>query len=138
MRRLWPSPCKKREEKVTVSNIIDSSVWLAYFIDGKFMEIIEADGLHGLCVLSLFEIKKRLKSKVPESELDEKMGFIRQKSNIFVIDEGIADMAADIFHEKGIPAMDSIIYATARKNNAGLITMDNDFRGLDGVVVLKP
>jgi len=90
-----------------------------------------------LSALSLFEIKKKfLKDKIPKNEVEHNIKFIKQKSIILPVTEEIAEKSAEISFEKNVPSADSIIYVTARENNAALITADNDFRGLEGVDVL--
>jgi len=118
------------------SKLIDSSIWVAYFTKNKYVEIIEEETLF-LSALSLFEIKKKfLKDKIPKNEVEHNIKFIKQKSIILPVTEEIAEKSAEISFEKNVPSADSIIYVTARENNAALITADNDFRGLEGVAVL--
>jgi len=118
------------------SKLIDSSIWVAYFTKNKYVEIIEEETLF-LSALSLFEIKKKfLKDKIPKNEVEHNIKFIKQKSIILPVTEEIAEKSAEISFEKNVPSADSIIYVTARENNAALITADNDFRGLEGVDVL--
>ena len=118
------------------SKLIDSSILVAYFTKNKYVEIIEEETLF-LSALSLFEIKKKfLKDKIPKNEVEHNIKFIKQKSIILPVTEEIAEKSAEISFEKNVPSADSIIYVTARENNAALITADNDFRGLEGVAVL--
>jgi predicted nucleic acid-binding protein len=65
------------------------------------------------------------------------MSFIKNKNIIVNIDEKIAEKAADISSEKNLPAIDSLIYATSLMNKLKLISLDNDFRGLDNVEILE-
>jgi PIN domain nuclease of toxin-antitoxin system len=48
------------EEIQKDSKLLDSSVWLGYFLYGEFSEIIEKDDFLYLSVLSLFEVQKKL------------------------------------------------------------------------------
>jgi len=128
---------KKRGAKVTDSKLLDSSVWISYFFEGKWAEEIEAEKPNFLSVLSLFEIKTRLiKKKVKAEEIKEKINFIKGKSIILDVTLNIAEKAAEISSEKSIPAIDSLIYASSFLNKHKLITLDNDFRGLDNVIIL--
>lgn len=123
---------------MTGSNLLDSSVWISYFFDGLRRENIENDDLLLLSALSLFEIKSKLiRKKVSADIIEKNIKFIKKRSMIISLDDNIAEKAAEISVEKGIPAADSLIYATSLLNNSTLLTLDNDFRGLNGVIVLK-
>jgi len=89
-------------------------------------------------VLSLFEIKlKLLKDKRDTLMIQKSLGFIKKKSLILPVNEEISRDAVDFSLKHKLPAMDSLIYASALKNGAVLITLDNDFRGLKNVNVLE-
>lgn len=123
---------------MTVSKILDTSVWISYLFEGKCKHEIEGNEQLFLSVLSLFEIKaKLLKRKVEYREVKDKINFVKKKSIILSVDEKTAEMAAELSAEKNLPAMDSMIYASAMKNNLELITLDNDFKGLEKARVLS-
>jgi len=123
--------------KVTDTKCLDSSAWLSYYfaesIEAK--EIIESSDTIIISTVSLFEIKKRLMKlkKDYESFLD----FVKKRGSILVPGTIIAEKAAEISIEKGLAAVDSLIYATAEFSKAELITGDNDFRGLDNVKIIS-
>ena len=122
---------------MTDSKLLDSSVWLGYFFDNKYKNVVETDAQIYISILSLFEIKKRLLiRKIKREEIDEKIAFIKKKSLIINISNKVVEKAADISVEKEIPSIDSIIYASAKLNNLIFLTLDNDFRGLEDVEVL--
>ena len=52
------------------------------------------------------------------------------------LDESLALEAADVALVHGLAMADAIVYATAMRQNATLVTSDADFRGLPGAVVL--
>jgi len=120
------------------SKILDSSIWVAYLFEGLFKELIENDDKLFLSALSLFEIKRKLfRMKVKKGDLDDKINFVK-KRNIFIpIDGKIAENASELSVEKNLPAIDSLIYATALLNELKLISLDNDFRGLPNAEVLE-
>ena len=123
---------------MTESRLIDSSVWLAYLFNGSFADILESDEILLISVLSLFEIKRKLaKNKIDEPKIRKSLDYIRKRSLVISVDTEISEKAADISIEKNLPAIDSLIYATALINDAKLITMDNDFKGLRGVEILR-
>jgi len=122
---------------VTDSKLVDSSVWIAYLVNRSFKEVFESDEPIFLSVLSLFEIKKILEKQGVDSEKIAKgVAFIKKRSFLVNVDANLSEFAADISIQHKLPALDALIYASALKNNAVLITLDNDFRGLKNVVVL--
>ena len=119
------------------SKLIDSSIWIDYFINGSHKKIIDSNEILMLSALSLFEIKKKLaKMKVSSKTIAKSVGFIKKRSIIIPLNAEIAEKAVDISIEKNLPAIDSLIYITSIKNNATLFTLDNDFKGLKNVVLL--
>lgn len=124
---------------MTDSKLLDSNIWIDYFIKGSFKEIIESEEQLFISPLSLFEIKlKFLNNKeIKKEQVEEKILFVKKKSDILDINLSISELAAEISHEKNLPAIDSLIYASAKENKLTLLTMDNDFRGLDNVKILS-
>jgi predicted nucleic acid-binding protein len=59
------------------------------------------------------------------------------RAEIVAVDESIALEAADVSLEFGLAMADSIVYATARRREATLVTGDSDFEGLPGAVVIR-
>ena len=124
--------------KVTDFKLIDSSVWIAYFLTGSFKELLEEDEMFFLSVLSLFEIKGILiKKSVPLEKVATSLGFIKKRSLFIDVNAEISEMAAEVSIKHKIPTIDAMIYASALKNNATLITLDNDFRNLENVNIVK-
>lgn len=128
-----------KEEKVTDFKIVDSSIWIAYAIDGECKNIIDSHDSFSISVLSLFELKKRLlKDGLPDIEVANVLSLVKKRvSFILDVSESLAELAAEISVKHNLPAIDSIIYATALGNNAELLTLDNDFRGLSNAVVFE-
>ena len=123
---------------MTDFELLDSSVWLDYFHNQGYKEIIESDKIILTSSLSLFEIKKKLigdKEKI--EKIKKSLDFIKIRSIIKDLNSDIAEKAAEISSEKKLPSADSIIYTTALLNNAILITFDNDFRNLNNARVLE-
>ena len=121
---------------MTEYSLIDSSLWIDYLVNGNFKDIIEKEEKLLLATISLIEIKKKLsKLKIPNKEITNKIDYIKRQSIIINLDEKIAEKASKLVIEKNLPIADSIIYASAIINNAVLLTLDNDFRGLDNVKI---
>ena len=122
---------------MTGSKLIDSSVWLSYLLNGEFQNHIENEDILLLSVLSIFEIKKKLsKNNFPLSKISTSLDFIKKRSVLIPITLDIAEKAVEISLTHNLPAADSLIYSTSLLNDSVLYTMDNDFRGLNGVLVL--
>ena len=122
---------------MTGYNLIDSSVWISYLVNGDHKDLIETQEKLLLATISIIEIRKKFnKLKISNKEISKKIDYIKKQSILISLDENIADKASEIVIEKKIPVADSIIYASALSNNAILITLDNDFRNLKNVKVL--
>jgi len=123
---------------LTSSELFDSTIWLDYLIKGSFKDKIEQEEIFALSSLSLFEIKRKLlrNKELKKKEIDEKISFIKSKSNIISVDEIIAEMASEIAEKNNLGAADALIYTTTILNNSTLLTLDNDFRGLEKVRVM--
>lgn len=124
---------------MTDSELFDSTIWLDYLIKGSFKEKIEQEEIFSLSSFSLFEIKRRLlKIKdLSKKDIEEKISYIKSKSIVINVDDKIAEKSAEIAEEKQLGAADALIYTTAILNNAILLTLDNDFRGLSNVRILN-
>ena len=121
---------------MTGSKLIDSSVWLSYFLKGDLKEVIEKDEVLLLSSISLFEIRKKLsKINIPKEDISKSIEFVKKRSLIIPLTAEIAEKAVDFSIENKLPMVDSLIYATAIINQAKLITLDNDFRGLKDIVM---
>ena len=59
------------------------------------------------------------------------------RARIVPVDEPLALEAADISLRCGLAMADSIVYATAQRHGATLVTGDADFDGLPGTVVIR-
>lgn len=121
---------------MTGYNLIDSSIWIDYLVNGNFKELIEKEDKLMLATISIIEIKKKLfKLKIPKKEIIDKVNYIKKQSILIDLNEKIAERASEIVIEKNLPVADSIVYSSALLNDATLLTLDNDFRGLDKVKV---
>lgn len=121
---------------MTGYNLIDSSIWIDYLVNGNFKELIEKEDKLMLATISIIEIKKKLfKLKIPKKEIIDKVNYIKKQSILIDLNEKIAERASEIVIEKNLPVADSIVYSSALLNDAILLTLDNDFRGLDKVKV---
>ena len=123
---------------MTDFKFLDSSILVAYLTKGLFAEIIESENPFVISSLSIFEVKRKfLRDGISLNEAEKAISLIKERAaHIFVADETTAQKAAELSFTKKLPALDSLIYASALINNSELLTTDNDFRGLDKVKVL--
>lgn len=66
----------------------------------------------------------------------EAVSALRQ-ATIVPIDESLALEAADVSLQFGLAMADALVYATAQRHNATLVTGDADFRGLPRTIVIR-
>lgn len=126
-----------KEENPTDSKFIDSSIWLAYILEGKHKDILESSELLLISVLSLFEIQKKLlKINASQELINSFISFIKKKSIIINVDEKVIERTMIIYQENNLPTIDAIIYASSLENESILLTSDNDFRGLKNIEII--
>ena len=127
--------------KVTETDffLIDTSAWLEYLLNPfcEAKDYIDSDNnVLITSVISLHEARKRLiKLKKTEQEIDEAMEFIKENSLILPVNQHIAEKSVFDCIDYGLHTIDSIIYRTAQESEARLITYDNDFDGLNDVLL---
>jgi predicted nucleic acid-binding protein len=86
--------------------------------------------------IELYEVYKVVRRDLSEERAVEAVSAL-QRATIAPVDESLALEAADVSLEFGLAMADSIIYATARRHRATLVTGDADFAGLPGAVVVR-
>lgn len=117
-------------------NIVDSSGWLEFFIDGanaeNFAEPLADREQLIVPTIIIFEVFKVILRERGENSALQAAALLRQ-GIVVELTEDIALSAARLSLNHKIPMADSIILATARANDATLWTQDDDFKGLDKV-----
>ena len=117
-------------------NIVDSSGWLEYFVDGPnaehFLAPIRDVGSLIVPVVTVYEVfKVALRER---GENDALQAFTAmQKGTIVDLTPSLAIAAAHISLQHGLPLADSMILATAQAFGATIWTQDADFKDLPGV-----
>jgi predicted nucleic acid-binding protein len=119
--------------------VLDSSGWLEFFGDGPFADEYASrlkQPQHVLTpTLAIYEVYKWIKRERTEEEALAAVATM-QKTRIAPLTEEIALVAADLSLANRLAMADAIVLATARANDAELITSDSDFAGMAGVTVL--
>ncbi|MDA3936290.1 MAG: type II toxin-antitoxin system VapC family toxin [Actinomycetota bacterium] len=117
-------------------NVVDSSAWLEYFGDGpnssEFAEAIEQPDALVVPALALFEVFKRTHQIADETTALDAIAIMMQ-GRIVDFTPSLAIEAARTSLETGLAMADSIIFATARAEDAVLWTQDSHFDGLEKV-----
>lgn len=117
-------------------NLVDTSGWLEYLADTKnaknFAEAIENTDELIVSSINIYETYKKVLKERDEDAAIQIIGLMKQ-SKVFDVTSTIAVKAAKLSSEKDIPMADSIIYITAKENDAIVWTQDADLKGLEGV-----
>ena len=117
-------------------NLVDSSGWLEYLSDSEnadnFAEAIENTEELLVSTINIYEVYKKVLKEKDEDTALQIVGLMRQ-AKVVEVTPSIAIQAAKISFEKNMPMADSIIYSTAKANDALVWTQDSDFKGLEFV-----
>lgn len=119
--------------------VVDSSGWLEYLTDddkqGLFAPYLEGTRTLFMPTVVLYEVRKSLMLHQGKSAADS---FYSEalKHILVAFDEILAVFSVELSIRHKLPMADAIIYATAQRYRAQLITSDSHFAGLDGVTVL--
>ncbi len=122
--------------------VVDSSGWIEFFTGGanagKYGVYLEKTSQLVTPTVVLYEVYKLIKRERTEEEALLAVAQV-QKTRIVPLSESLALAAADVSLEMRLAMADSVVYATARAENAELVTSDKDLQGLPGVTYLpKP
>jgi predicted nucleic acid-binding protein len=122
--------------------VVDSSGWIEYLGNGPKADRFATHLQSQTAILLLpsiiaYEVHKKLCREsdrvVADRFLSQAMGF---KERLIHLTLELAVSAADISIETGLPMADAIIYATARRFEAQLITSDAHFANLPRVTLV--
>jgi predicted nucleic acid-binding protein len=119
--------------------LIDSCGWLEYLSDGPlavdYAGFLEGDERLLVPVVVLYEVYKFLKRNRGE-ETALLAAAQLQRNDVVDLDSPLTLEAADYALDHGLAMADALVYATARRHDAELVTSDGDFEGLPGVQYL--
>jgi predicted nucleic acid-binding protein len=120
--------------------LVDSSGWIEYLADRPLADAFAPyiEGRESLLVsaLEVYEIYKVIRRDLSEEQAIEAVAALRV-AEIAPVDDSLALEAADLSLRHGLGMADSIIYATALRHHARLVTGDADFEGLPEVEVIR-
>jgi predicted nucleic acid-binding protein len=86
--------------------------------------------------IEIYEVYKVIRRDLSEERAVEAVSALR-RATIAPVDEALALEAADLSLAHGLAIADSLVYATARRFDATLVTGDTDFEGLPQTVVIR-
>jgi predicted nucleic acid-binding protein len=120
--------------------LVDSSGWIEYLAArpkaDAFAPYIEGDEPLLTSVIQVYEIYKVVRRDISEERAIESISVLRA-TRVEPLAESLALEAADIALEHGLAVEDAIIFATAVKNDADIITADAAFEGLPRVTLIR-
>ena len=122
--------------------VADTSAWIEILTKSQLTQQILAEfpdrGQLIVPTLVQLELAKWVLRVSGEANADKVVSYT-QKCAIVPLDTATAIRAAELCHEHKLATADAIIYATALRHDAELITCDAHFEGLPGVIYLaKP
>jgi len=119
--------------------LVDSSGWLEYITSESKADLF-APYLEGgrpilVPAIVLYEVRKILLQRQPKTIADH---FVSEalRRTVVPVDQEIALAAVVISIQHELPMADALIYATAEKRAAELVTSDTHFKGLPRVTFL--
>jgi predicted nucleic acid-binding protein len=117
-------------------NVVDSSGWLEYFVDGPnakfFAAPIESTTELIVPAITVYEVYKRT-TQLRGRDSAVRVAAAMQRGMVADLTADLAIASAEVSIGEGLPLADSIILATARAYGASLWTQDADFAKIGGV-----
>ena len=116
-------------------NLVDSSGWIEYLTRkpraAAFRPHLTEPGLLVPTVV-VYEVYKFLRREVSEEWAKRAVTRMRQ-AQVVPLDDSLAMEAAEASLQHRLPFADAVVFATARRFGAVLVTGDQHFEGLPGV-----
>jgi predicted nucleic acid-binding protein len=123
-----------------VKILLDSSGWIEFFTGGPLAERYASYLAPRYEVITptivLYEVYKKIKRERGEESALLFTGRLRA-THVIQLTESIAYLAADLSLRHGLAMADAIVYATAKDQEAEVVTGDADLKDLPGVVYVK-
>lgn len=119
--------------------LVDTSAWIEWLIGSETADRL-ADHMPGqsdwlVPTMVQLELARWLTRELGEDKADQVIAFT-QVCVVVPLDTEIALAAAEAGRAHGLATADAIIYATARRHDATLLTCDAHFKGLPGVTLI--
>lgn len=122
----------------TPLRVVDTSAWIEWLIDSELGRRLDGEiPDKSQCVVPTivqFELAKWLVRELGEEQSDQVIAYTQQ-CEVIPLDTTIALLALEFHREYKLATADAIVYATARHQDAELLTCDGHFDGLPHVVL---
>jgi predicted nucleic acid-binding protein len=123
-----------------VKTLVDSSGWIEFFSGGpladRYCSYLTDPARLITPTVVLYEVYKKVKREYGEETALTAAGRITA-TELVPLSESIALLAADLSLQHGLAMADAIVYATAREQQAQLVTSDADLKELPSVVYIR-
>lgn len=117
--------------------LVDTCGWIEWLVDGPladtFGEYLSRPATLVVPTSLQFELYKWVKRERDENRALEIIA-LTEEARVVPLNTGLALSAGDLALAHGLSFADALIYATARMRHASLVTCDDHFRGLEGVI----
>jgi len=122
--------------------LIDSWGWVEFFAGSKIGELVRAyimDENQEIIIssINLAEIYRIALDRFDEQTAEKRRRSMISRCYLIPVDEEIAIMGAKFRHERDWGLGDALIYATAIREGAAVLTGDPHFKGLNDVIFLE-
>lgn len=118
--------------------VVDTSAWIEWLIASavgkKLANELPEKALCIVPTIVQLELSKWLWRELGEAQADQVIAYT-MKCRVEPLDTATALLAADLHRQHKLATADAIVYATAVKHGAELLTCDAHFKGLPGVVL---
>jgi predicted nucleic acid-binding protein len=117
----------------------DSWAWVEYFRGSRAGKEVK-DILEGTEVLftpSVCLAELKAKYLAENHDPTDRLRFVKSRTSIIAVDATVAEAAADLKHQHRLHMVDAIVLACARSAGSDLLTGDEHFQGVPGVVMLS-
>lgn len=123
-----------------MKTLIDSSGWIEFFSGGpraeRYASYLKNPSQLVTPTIVVYEVYKKIKQERGEEASLLAAGRLTA-TQLIPLTEPIALLAADLSLQHGLAMADAIVYATARGQQARLITSDADLKDLPAVVYIR-
>ena len=120
--------------------LIDSWSWIEYWAGSKYAnavaKYIEGSEPAVVSTLNIAEVHYWFIRHYDEGTANERISRMRKRCFSISVNEEIAIEASRIKHDKKMSLADSVILATAKVENAKVVTGDPDFSKVEGAVFI--
>ena len=118
--------------------VVDTSAWIEWLTGSALGRKLGAEFPDKVqCVVPTIvqlELSKWLVRELGEEQADQVIAYT-QKCLVVPLDTPIALLAAELHRQHKLATADAIVYATAQRQGADLLTCDEHFKGLPGTVL---